>query len=71
MGVPLVEKGSEYIIFAKKEPVDENKELYGALGIDQGQLKIENNVVTQYTPKTDSPMKKWEKISSFQKLRKK
>jgi hypothetical protein len=60
-GSPLIEKEKNYIIFAKKEPVSENKELYAALGIYQGQFDLNNTEVSQYNPDVKSKAKKWEK----------
>lgn len=40
---PVVQAGNKFIIFAKKEKVADNKEMYGALGIYQGLVEIEDN----------------------------
>lgn len=42
---PVVQVNNNYIIFAKKEMVDNNKEVYGALGVYQGLVEIEDNNV--------------------------
>lgn len=48
-GTPLIEAGQEYVIFASKYPVD-GKTMYGAVGVYQGQYKVEGDNVTRHDP---------------------
>lgn len=46
-GAPLINIGEEYIIFANKVPVGD-KQMYGILGVSQGQYKVIDDEVFKY-----------------------